>query len=73
MRNKEDHILPELALNQDADEFEVTISVASKKYDCTTAYRLSRQELQQDRMSTIVQFMINRLQDHIKEKMYVLR
>jgi hypothetical protein len=73
MRNKEDYILPELALNQDADEFEVMITVTSKKYDCNTAYRLSSAEMQQDKLSIIVPFMIARVQEHIKEKNNVLR
>lgn len=48
-----------------SDDFEVEITVRSLKYDCHTAYRLNKLEINDDNMSEIVRCMTYRLKDFI--------
>ena len=51
-----------------ADDFEVEITIRSWKDDCHTAYRLSKFEIENDKMAYIIRDMTLRLEDFIKEK-----
>lgn len=49
----------------EADDFEVEITIRSWKYDCHTAYRLNKHEIEADHMGQIIRSMTYRLQDFI--------
>lgn len=49
----------------DPDDFEVEIIIRSWKYDCHTAYRLSKAEIEGDQIPHIMRGMTHRLQDFI--------
>lgn len=53
----------------DEDEFEVEIIIRSRKYDCHTAYRLNKFEIENDSSREIMLQMTIRLQDYIQEKL----
>ena len=52
----------------EADDFEVEITIRSRKYDCHTAYRANKLEIENNHIEYIIRTMIHRLQDFIVDK-----
>ena len=52
-----------------SDDFEIEITIRSRKYDCHTAYGLNKHELENDYIREIMLQMTIRLQDFIQEKL----